>query len=192
MINHITYGNHNLRGMETEVFFVEGGHFSGNQGCQSEKVKEPQIEKPDDIILRITSTAICGSDLHLIHGMVPNLPEDYIIGHEPMGIVEETGPEVTRVKRETGWWCLSPSPAESAIIVGISWKASVIDPIPTERRVGISGIPKPSGLCRGQAEYLRVPFGNFVPFVVPEESELEDEKLLFLSDIVPTARVGSG
>ena len=53
------------------------------------EVKEPQIVKPDDTILRITSTAICGSDLHLIHGMVPNLPEDYIIGHEPMGIGEE-------------------------------------------------------------------------------------------------------
>lgn len=72
------------------------------QGFKDVKVKEvndPKIEKPDDIIVRLTSTAICGSDLHLIHGMIPNMPEDFIIGHEPMGIVEEAGPNVTKVKK---------------------------------------------------------------------------------------------
>lgn len=60
------------------------------QGFNDIKVKEvadPRIEKPDDIIVRITSTAICGSDLHSVHGMIPNLPKDFIIGHEPMGII---------------------------------------------------------------------------------------------------------
>lgn len=51
------------------------------------------------MIVRLTTTAICGSDLHLIHGMIPNLPTDYVIGHEPMGIVEETGPGVTKLKK---------------------------------------------------------------------------------------------
>ena len=71
------------------------------QGIKDVKVHEvppPVIQKPDDILVKITTTAICGSDLHLIHGMVPNMPEGYVIGHEPMGIVEEVGPDVTKVK----------------------------------------------------------------------------------------------
>lgn len=63
------------------------------------EVPDAKIEKPDDMIVKITSTAICGSDLHLIHGMIPNLQENYVIGHEPMGIVEEVGPGVTNLKR---------------------------------------------------------------------------------------------
>lgn len=63
-------------------------------------VDDPKLEKKDDIIVKITSTAICGSDLHLYQGNMP-LPEGYIIGHEPMGIVEETGPDVTKVKKGT-------------------------------------------------------------------------------------------
>lgn len=59
---------------------------------------DPKLEKKDDIIVKITSTAICGSDLHLYQGNMP-LPKGYMIGHEPMGIVEEVGPEVTRVKK---------------------------------------------------------------------------------------------
>jgi S-(hydroxymethyl)glutathione dehydrogenase / alcohol dehydrogenase len=72
------------------------------QGVKEVVVKEveaPRIHKPDDIIVKLTSTAICGSDLHLIHGMIPNFQPDYIIGHEPMGIVEEVGPDVTKVKK---------------------------------------------------------------------------------------------
>lgn len=57
------------------------------------EVKDPSIKNADDIIVKITTSAICGSDLHLIHAMIPNLPIDYVIGHEPMGIVEEVGPE---------------------------------------------------------------------------------------------------
>jgi S-(hydroxymethyl)glutathione dehydrogenase/alcohol dehydrogenase len=72
------------------------------QGIKNVKVKEvpsPTIQKPYDIIVRVTSTAICGSDLHLIHDMVPNIAQNYIIGHEPMGIVEEIGPAVTKLKK---------------------------------------------------------------------------------------------
>jgi S-(hydroxymethyl)glutathione dehydrogenase/alcohol dehydrogenase len=63
------------------------------------EVPDPKIEKPDDMIVKMTSTAICGSDLHLIHGMIPNLQENYVIVHEPMGIVEEVGPGVTKLKK---------------------------------------------------------------------------------------------
>lgn len=73
--------------------------YQGIKDVRVKEVKAPEIKKPDDIIVKLTTTAICGSDLHLIHGMVPNFPEDYIIGHEPMGIVEETGPDVHKVKK---------------------------------------------------------------------------------------------
>lgn len=65
--------------------------FQGIKDVRVKDVPDPKIEKKDDIIVKITSSAICGSDLHLIHGMIPNFPEDYMIGHEPLGIVEETG-----------------------------------------------------------------------------------------------------
>lgn len=73
--------------------------FQGVKNVQVKNVKDPSIQKADDIIVKLTTTAICGSDLHLIHGMIPNLGEDYVIGHEPMGIVEEVGKDVTKVKK---------------------------------------------------------------------------------------------
>lgn len=162
--------------------------FQGIKDVKVKKVKEPQIEKPDDIILRITSTAICGSDLHLIHGMVPNLPEDYIIGHEPMGIVEETGPEVTRVKRGDRVVVPFTVSCGECYYCRNQLESQCDRSNPHGETGGYFGYSETfGGYAGGQAEYLRVPFGNFVPFVVPEESELEDEKLLFLSDIVPTA-----
>lgn len=60
--------------------------YQGIKNMQVKEVRDPIIEKEDDIIVRITTTAICGSDIHLYHGMIPNLPKDFIIGHEPMGI----------------------------------------------------------------------------------------------------------
>jgi len=73
--------------------------YQGIKDVKVLEVKDPGIEKPDDAIIRVTATAICGSDLHLIHGMVPNMPTGFILGHETMGIVEEAGPDVTQVKK---------------------------------------------------------------------------------------------
>jgi S-(hydroxymethyl)glutathione dehydrogenase/alcohol dehydrogenase len=72
--------------------------YQGPNTVEVKNVRDAAIEKKDDIVVRITSTAICGSDLHLYRGNFP-LPPGYVIGHEPMGIVEEVGPEVTRVKK---------------------------------------------------------------------------------------------
>ena len=72
--------------------------YQGAQDVQVKDVPDAKIEKPDDIIVRITSTAICGSDLHIYRGSIPT-KEDFVIGHEPMGIVEAVGPEVTKVKK---------------------------------------------------------------------------------------------
>jgi S-(hydroxymethyl)glutathione dehydrogenase/alcohol dehydrogenase len=164
------------------------------QGIKDVKVKEvhdPQLKKSDDILVKITSTAICGSDLHLIHGMIPNTPEDFIIGHEPMGIVEEVGPEVTRVKK--GDRIIIPfNIACGQCFYCKNQLESQCDNANEHGEVGAYfGYSETfGGYPGGQAELLRVPYGNFMPFVVPEDCEMEDEKLLFLSDIVPTAYWG--
>ena len=106
------------------------------QGMKNVKVKnvgDPIIKQEDDIILKVTSTAICGSDLHLIHGMIPNMPHDYIIGHEAMGIVEEAGKEVKRVKKEIVLSYLFRFPADIAGTVNMSFGVSVIIPMKMEK-----------------------------------------------------------
>ncbi len=132
--------------------------YQGVKNVVVKDVPDPKIEKHDDMIIKVTSTAICGSDLHLIHGLIPNLQEDYIIGHEPMGIVEETDPGVTKVKKATASLFLLISPAENALIVKITWKANVINQMKTAIWALISAIQGvPHGYPGGQAEYLRVP-----------------------------------
>ena len=73
--------------------------YNGMRNVDVENVEDPKIEKNDDIIVKVTSTAICGSDLHLIHGMIPNMPKGFRLGHETMGIVEEVGKDVVKVKK---------------------------------------------------------------------------------------------
>ncbi len=90
--------------------------YQGIKNVVVKDVPDPKIEKSDDMIIKVTSTAICGSDLHLIHGLIPNLQEDYVIGHEPMGIVEEVGPGVTQVKKVTASLFLLLSPAVNAFL----------------------------------------------------------------------------
>ncbi|MFD2639807.1 zinc-dependent alcohol dehydrogenase [Piscibacillus salipiscarius] len=148
---------------------------------------DPKLEKKDDIIVKITSTAICGSDLHLYQGNMP-LPKGYMIGHEPMGIVEEVGPEVTRVKK--GDRVIIPFNVACGHCVycdqGITSQCDNSNPHYDSG--GYFGYTEKFGnYPGGQAEYLRVPFANYTPFVVPEENEMDDESLLFLSDVLPTA-----
>ena len=73
--------------------------YDGLQKVQYRNVPVPKIEKADDIIVKVTSTAICGSDLHLVHGLVKGMYDGFILGHETMGIVEEVGKDVTKVKK---------------------------------------------------------------------------------------------
>jgi len=72
--------------------------YQGAKDVRVETVADPRIEAADDILLRVTATAICGSDLHLYRGKMPGMKDGDVLGHEFMGVVEETGPEVTRVK----------------------------------------------------------------------------------------------
>ena len=160
------------------------------QGSHSVKVKEvqdPAIEKKDDIIVRITSTAICGSDLHLYQGSMP-LPEGYIIGHEPMGFVEEAGPEVTRVKKGDRVVLPFTVACGQCFYCKHDLESQCDNSNPHYDSGGYFGYTEKFGnYPGGQAEYLRVPYGNVMPLVIPPSCELEDESLLFLSDVLPTA-----
>ncbi|WJY27554.1 zinc-dependent alcohol dehydrogenase [Sporosarcina trichiuri] len=163
--------------------------FQGAKDIQVKKVEAPKIEKPDDIIVRITSTAICGSDLHIYLGGLP-AQKDYIIGHEPMGIVEEIGSGVVKVKK--GDRVIIPFNISCGECFfcrhDMESQCDNSNPNPHVDTGGFLGFTERyGGYPGGQAEYLRVPYGNFIPFVVPESCELPDESLLFLSDIMPTA-----
>lgn len=103
--------------------------YQGVKNVEVKEVQDPKIKKADDIIVRLTTTAICGSDLHLIHGMIPNLGQDYVIGHEPMGIVEEVGKDVTKVKRVIGLLFLLILHVVNAGTAITSWKVNVIIPM---------------------------------------------------------------
>lgn len=162
--------------------------YQGIKHVAVKEVPDPKIEKPDDMIVKITTTAICGSDLHLIHGMIPNMQENFVIGHEPMGIVEEVGPEVQGLK-----------PGDRVVIPFniacgecVYCKSELESQCDTSNANGQMGAyfgysGSTGGYAGGQAEYLRVPFANFTHFKVPEDSELEDEKLALIADVMTTA-----
>lgn len=163
--------------------------FQGVKDMKVKNVKDPELEKKDDIIVKITSTAICGSDLHIYQGALP-ARKDYVIGHEPMGIVEEVGPEVTKVKK--GDRIVLPFNVSCGQCFycnhDLESQCDNSNGNPHFDTGGYFGFTERYGsYSGGQAEYLRVPYGNFMPYVIPESSELEDESLLFLSDVLPTA-----
>lgn len=163
--------------------------FQGIKDIQVKEVEDPKLQQKDDIIVRITSTAICGSDLHIYQGALP-AAKDYVIGHEPMGIVEEVGPEVTRVKK--GDRVVLPFNIACGECFycnhDMESQCDNSNGNPDIHTGGYFGFTERYGNHPGgQAELLRVPYGNFTPFVIPESCELEDEALLFLSDVLPTA-----
>ncbi|MEV5483077.1 MULTISPECIES: zinc-dependent alcohol dehydrogenase [Streptomyces] len=161
----------------------------GKRDVRVETVPDPTIQEPTDIIVRITSTGICGSDLHLYEVFGPYLDAGDILGHEPMGIVAETGSDVTEVSVGdrvvipfnvacgTCWMCRRGlhSQCETTQV--------------TDRGMGGSlfGFTKLYGhIPGGQAEFLRVPFGNTLPIKVPDGPP--DQRFVYLSDVLPTAR----
>src|SRR5690242_845118 len=161
--------------------------YQGPNQVEVKQVEDVRLEKKDDIIVKITSTAICGSDLHLYQGNMP-LPQGYIIGHEPMGIVEEVGPDVTKVKKGDRVVIPFNVACGHCFYCQHEMESQCDNSNPHYDSGGYFGYTEKFGnYPGGQAEYLKVPFGNFTPFVIPESCELEDESLLFLSDVLPTA-----
>lgn len=161
--------------------------YQGTKNVEVRQVEDPKIEKRDDVIIRITSTAICGSDLHLYQGSMP-LREGYVIGHEPMGIVEEVGPDVQRVKRGDRVVIPFNVACGDCFYCKNQMESQCDNSNPHMDAGGYFGYTERFGnYPGGQAEYLRVPYGNFLPFAIPESCELEDEAVLFMSDVLPTA-----
>ena len=159
-----------------------------------DKVEEPQIENPQDIILRVTSTAICGSDLHIYNGLIPQ-QKPLIMGHEFMGVIEDCGGEVTTVQK--GDRVVVPFPIACGRCFfcnhGLPGHCENSNPknygaeggLLKEKGGGLFGYTDLyGGYSGGQAEYVRVPYANFGPRKVPDE--LSDEEVLFLTDILPT------
>ena len=171
----------------------------GKHKIEVHEVPDPKIINPHDAILRVTRTAICGSDLHLYDGYIPTMESGDILGHEFMGIVEEVGPEVKNLKRgdrvvvpftiacgncfycKTDLWSLCDNTNPNAQIAETMYGYS------GSALFGYSHIY--GGYAGGQAQYVRVPHADVGPIKI--ESDLEDEKVLFLSDIFPTGYMGA-
>lgn len=159
-----------------------------------DNVEDPKIEKSNDIIVKVTSTAICGSDLHIYDGFFPQL-KDQVMGHEFMGIVEETGSTITQLKKgdrvvvpfpiACGYchFCnhSMPTHCENSNIEHYGPEGNMMD----GKGGGLFGYTDLYGAyAGGQAEYVRVPFADFSPRIVPDN--MTDEQVLFLTDIFPT------
>lgn len=162
---------------------------------QVDNVPDPELVEPDDILLRVTATAICGSDLHLYRGKVPGMKSGDILGHEFMGEVMETGPAVTRVKK--GDRVVIPFViacgecffCQQEIYAGCETTNDARGTLMNKKELrppaGLFGYTHLfGGYAGGQAEYVRVPKANVGPLVIPDV--LNDEQVLFLSDILPT------
>ncbi|MDE5206584.1 glutathione-dependent formaldehyde dehydrogenase [Citrobacter amalonaticus] len=170
--------------------------YHGPHHVSVDSVPDPGLEAPDDIILRVTATAICGSDLHLYRGKIPGTHHGDIFGHEFMGEVVETGPKVTAVSKgdrvvipfviacgECFFCHLHQYAACENTNSGKGAALNRKNITPPAALFGYSDLY--GGIPGGQAEYVRVPKANAGPFKVPDT--LPDEKVLFLSDILPTA-----
>jgi threonine dehydrogenase-like Zn-dependent dehydrogenase len=158
------------------------------------EVPDPALLNPHDAIVRITRTAICGSDLHLFDGFIPTMEAGDILGHEFMGIVEEVGREVKNLQRgdrvvvpftiacgrcefcRKQLWSACDNTNPNAHLMEAAYGYSGSGLFGYSHMMG--------GYAGGQAQYVRVPFANVGPLKI--ESDLPDEKVLFLSDIFPT------
>jgi threonine dehydrogenase-like Zn-dependent dehydrogenase len=173
--------------------------WSGRNSVQVENVPDPELVNDRDAIVRITSTAICGSDLHLYDGYVPTMKRGDILGHEFMGEVVEVGTGVRNLS--VGNRVVVPFP----IACGNCWScqhelyslcensnpnSGMAEKMFGHSTAGLFGYSHlTGGYAGGQAEYARVPFADVGPFKV--EDDLTDEQVLFLSDIFPTGYFGA-
>jgi threonine dehydrogenase-like Zn-dependent dehydrogenase len=166
----------------------------GTSDVQTLDVPDPKLLNPRDAIIKITRTAICGSDLHLYDGFIPTMESGDVLGHEFMGIVEETGKGVTNLRRgdrvivpftiacgnclfcKKKLWaaCDNSNPNAHLMEAAYGYSGSAL--------FGYSHMM--GGYAGGQAQYARVPFADVGPLKI--ENDLPDEKVLFLSDIFPT------
>src|SRR5215216_6628610 len=162
--------------------------FHGRRDVRVDDVPDPRIEQPTDAIVRVASTAICGSDLHLYEVLGMFIDEGDVLGHEPMGVVEEVGAEVEHI-----------APGDRVVIPfniscgrcfmcerGLQSQCETTQVREHGKGAALFGYTKLYGqVPGGQAQYLRVPMAHYGPIKVPEGPP--DERFLFLSDVLPTA-----
>lgn len=165
--------------------------WQGKRNVSVEEVPDPVIQDPTDAIIKTTSTAICGSDLHLYEVMTPFMEKGDIMGHEPMGIVQEVGSAVTEVK--VGDRVVVPfniACGECRMCKqGFTTQCEITQVHEFDRGAAMFGYTKLYGhVPGGQAEFLRVPHANFMCKKVPEGPS--DDRFLYLSDVLPTAWQG--
>ena len=160
----------------------------GKRDVRVEDVPDPRIEDPTDVIIRVTSSGICGSDLHLYEVLGPFLDAGDVLGHEPMGIVEEVGRGVTTLTRGDRVVVPFNISCGTCFMCGLGLQSQCETTQVHEHGMGAAlfGYTKLYGqVPGGQAEYLRVPFGDTLPVKVPEGPP--DDRFVYLSDVLPTA-----
>lgn len=160
--------------------------YRGPNRVRVEKKPEPKLEHPNDVILRVTRTAICGSDLHLLHGLIPDTRVGCVFGHEFTGVVEEVGSSVESLAR--GDRVVVPFNISCGTCFfcqrGLTGNCENTNPNASVAS-GVYGYSHTTGgYDGGQAEYVRVPFADVGPMKIPDE--MSEEEVLFLSDILPT------
>lgn len=162
--------------------------WQGKGRMSVEDVPDPRIQEPDDIVIRVTSSGLCGSDLHLYEPLAPFMEVGDVVGHEPIGVVEEVGREVSSLRRGDRvvvpfniscgrcWMCSR----------GLQSQCETTQNVEQGTGASLFGYSKLYGQVPGaQAEYLRVPFGDRLPIKVPDGPP--DDRFVFLSDVLPTA-----
>ena len=165
----------------------------GKHDIRVENVPDPVLTEPTAAIIRVTTTAICGSDLHIYDGYIPTMQKGDILGHEFMGVVEDIGKDTGLKKGDrviipfqvacgTCYFC---SRTQTALCDNSNPNPEPMEKIYGQKAAGLFGYSHMyGGYPGGQAEYARVPYAGFSAFKVPEE--LTDEQVLFLTDIFPT------
>ncbi|HSN35299.1 MAG TPA: zinc-dependent alcohol dehydrogenase [Arthrobacter sp.] len=162
--------------------------WQGRRSLSVIEVPDPRIEEPTDVLVRITSSAICGSDLHLYEVLGPYMHRGDVIGHEPMGIVEEIGSDVRRLRKGDRVVVPFNIACGSCYMCKQGLQSQCETTQVSEKGSGAAlfGYSELYGSVPGaQAQYVRVPYGDYGPVRI--ESDLPDERYLFLSDILPTA-----
>lgn len=162
--------------------------FRGIGDIRLEDVPEPKIQAPTDAIVRITASAICGTDLHMVRGTLPDMVEGTILGHEGVGVIEELGPDVRNFS--VGDRVIIPSTIAcgncSYCRAGYTSQCDVANPNGPQAGTAFYGGPQKTGPFDGlQAEKARVPFANVNLVRIPEG--VDDDEALLLSDIFPTS-----
>jgi threonine dehydrogenase-like Zn-dependent dehydrogenase len=172
----------------TEGHELKALTWHGKRDVRIDNVPDPTIREPTDAVVRMTTTAICGSDLHLYEVLTPFIPEGLVLGHEPMGIIEAVGPEITNL-----------SPGDRVVIPfqvscghcfmcdrGLQTQCETTQVREEGMGAALFGYTKLYGNVDGaQAEYLRVPQAHYTHIKVPEGPP--DERFVYLSDVLPAS-----